>query len=122
MMIRSVPAREWRSFFERFSREHRAWRATIHGIERRAPVTCVPSEALESVTLDTRGSDHVVRLTFANGLSLCAPQPRDVRVQSTDEGVPCALEVETADEAFVRLAFRATAVPAQLDGIGPGEA
>ena len=122
MTIRSVPSGEWGSFFQHFSREHRAWLVTIHGIERHVPVTSVPSVGLESVTLDTRGSDPVLRLTFINGLSLCAPGPRDVRVQTTDDGVASALEVETAGEALVRLAFRTTALPEQLDGIASGEA
>lgn len=121
-MIRSVPDGEWCSFLEHFSREHHGWRATIHGIEGRVPVTCVPSTAVESVTLDTRATHPVLRLTFGNGLSLCAAQPRDVRVQSTDDGVASALEVETADEGFIRLAFRATALPEELDGMAPAEA
>jgi hypothetical protein len=37
------------------------------------------------------------------------------------DGAECALEVDTAEGAFIRLAFRATALPEQLDGIAPGE-
>jgi hypothetical protein len=43
-----------------------------------------------------------------------------VRVQ-TDDGAERALEVETADGGFIRLAFRATALPEQLDGVAAGE-
>lgn len=116
-----VPAVEWRSFLERFSRRHRGWLATIHGVERGVPVTRVRSVALESVTLDERGPDRVVRLTFANGVSLCAPRPRGVGVQRTAERAERALEIDTADGAFIRLAFRATALPEQLDGVAIGE-
>jgi hypothetical protein len=116
-----VPAVEWRSFLERFSRRHRGWLATVHGVERGVPVTRVRSAALESVTLEGRSPDHIVRLTFARGVSLCAPRPRGIGVQRTAEGAEAALEVETADDAFIRLAFRATALPEQLDGLAPAE-
>jgi hypothetical protein len=117
----AVPAVEWRSFLERFGRRHRAWLATIHGIERGRPVTRVTSAAFESVALERHDSEQVVRLTFANGVSLCAPRPRGVRVQRTVEGAESALEIETANGAFIRMAFRATALAEQVDGVTPGE-
>jgi hypothetical protein len=77
--------------------------------------------AIESVALETAGPDHILRLTFANGISLCAPRPSAMRVQEARDGAEWALEVDTADGAFIRMAFRATALPEQLDGIAPGE-
>jgi hypothetical protein len=44
-----------------------------------------------------------------------------VRVQEADDGAEWALEVDAADDVFVRMAFRATALPEQLDGLAPGE-
>ena len=116
-----VPAVEWSMFLERFSRRHRGWLATVHGVEDDLPLTCMRLERLDSVVLERSGFDHLVRLTFANGISLCAPQARAVRVQQSDEGAEVALEVETAAGGFIRLAFRATALPDQLDGIAPAE-
>jgi hypothetical protein len=120
MTIQDLPRCEWGSFLEGFSREHRAWIGTIHGLVAGAPVTHIPSVALKSVTLESGASGPIVRITFVNGVSLCAVQPCVLRVQ-TDDGVERALEVETADGGFIRLAFRATALPEQLDGIAPGE-
>jgi hypothetical protein len=77
--------------------------------------------ALQSVALETPGPDHILRLTFANGISLCGPRPSAVRVQEADDGAEWALEIETADGGFIRVAFRATALPEQLDGLAPGE-
>lgn len=119
--IVAVPAVEWCVFLERFSRRHRGWLATMHGLEQGLPLTRVPSERFESVALERSDFDHLVRVTFANGISLCALRPRAVRVQQTDEGAEAALEVETAAGAFIRLAFRATALPDQLDGVAPAE-
>jgi hypothetical protein len=90
-------------------------------IERGVAVTRVPSEAIKSTALEQHVPDPIVRLTFGNRVSLCAPRPCALRVQQNADGAECALEVETAEEAFIRLAFRATALPEQLDGIAPSE-
>jgi hypothetical protein len=119
--VRAIPAVEWPAFLERFGRRHRAWLATVHGVECGIPVTRAASVPLESVSLERRDQDYLVRVTFGKGASLCAPRPRAVRVQHTDDGAEWALEVETADDALVRLAFRATALPDQLDGLVPAE-
>ncbi len=119
--IVAVPAVEWCVFLERFTRRHHGWLGTIHGVARDVPLTCVPSEPLESVALERCDSDSVVRVTLANGVSLCAPQPRGLRVQQTLEGAEVGLEIDTAAGALIRLAFRASALPEQLDGLAPGE-
>jgi dienelactone hydrolase len=120
MTVRDVPRSEWRSFLEHFSREHCAWIGTIHGLLAGALMTHIQSATLKSVRLESGASGPVLRITFGNGISLCAAQPRILRVQ-TDDGAERALEVETADGGFIRLAFHATALPEQLDGIAPGE-
>ena len=119
--MRDVPPAEWRTFLERFSREHRAWLATTHCIGPAAPVTRIRSKALESVALQRRALEHVVRLTFSGGQSLHARRPRAIRVERMESGAERALEIETADDTLVRLAFRATALPQHLDGVAPGE-
>lgn len=122
MTIQYVPPPQWRSFLERFSREHRAWLATVHGVEHGRPVTRVPSVAIRSVSLEEDAAQRVVRVTFGNGLSLCAPRPSAVRVQTTeDDGADGALEIETVTGGFVRVAFLATARAEELDGVAPGE-
>jgi hypothetical protein len=119
--IVAVPAVEWCGFLERFSRRHRGWMATIHGFAREVPLTRIPSQPIHSVALERCDSDYLIRVTLANGLSLCAQRPRAIRIQTTSEGAETALEVETAAGAFMRLAFRATALPDQLDGVAPAE-
>jgi hypothetical protein len=121
MTIHDVPASEWPSFLEQFSREHRAWLATVYGLEQGTPVRLVQSVAIRSVTLEGGVSDRLLRLTFADGVSLCVPHPCAVRVQRASDGAERALEVETADGALVRVAFRAVVPPEQLDGVAPGE-
>jgi hypothetical protein len=120
MTLRDVPRSEWRSFLEDFSCQHRAWIGTIHGFVGTTPVTRIPSVALKSVVLEGGVPDPILRITFTNGVSLCAVRPCAVQLQTEDRGER-ALEVETADGGFIRLAFRATALPEQLDGLAPGE-
>lgn len=122
MMIHDVPRTEWPTFLEQFNRQHRAWLATIHGMEYGLPVTRVPSVAVKAVTLVSDLPEDTIRLTLGNGISLYAPRPRALRVQETEEGVERALEIETLDGALIRIAFRAAARPDQLDGLAPGEA
>jgi hypothetical protein len=121
MTIRHVPPPQWHAFLDRFSREHRAWLATVHGVEHGRPTTRVPSVAIRSVSLEEDVLDGIVRVTYGNGLSLCAPGPSAVRVQQTDDGADCALEIDTAGGALVRVAFRATARAEELDGMAPCE-
>jgi hypothetical protein len=78
--------------------------------------------AIDSVALVPGASDAVLRLTFANGISLCAPRLCGVRIQEADDGAEWALEADTVDGTFLRMAFRATALPDELDAIAPGEA
>jgi hypothetical protein len=120
MTVRDVPRGEWPAFLEGFSREHRAWIGTIHGLVGGAPITHIPAVALKSVTLDSGVSGSILRIMFVNGISLCAAQPSVLRVE-TEDGAERALEVETADGGFIRLAFRATALPEELDGVVPGD-
>jgi hypothetical protein len=44
-----------------------------------------------------------------------------LRIQQTDVCVDQALEFDVPDGQFIRPAFRATALPEQLDGLAPGE-
>jgi hypothetical protein len=121
MKTHDVPRTEWPEFLARFNREHRAWLATIHGMEHGLPLTRVPSVPIKAVTLVSERPDDTLRLTLGNGISLCAPRPRALRVQEAEEGIERALEIETVDGALIRIAFRAVARPDELDGLAPGE-
>jgi hypothetical protein len=117
-MIRDVPPREWCSFLERFGREHVAWLATVHVVDARGTVRRTAAIALKSAS----GSAAAVTLEFVHdAYSLHVGRPIALRIQQTDVGLIQALEIETADGEFARLAFRATAKPEQLDGVAPGE-
>lgn len=121
MTTHDIPPSDWPAFVERFSRQHHTWLGTVHGIERGRPVTRIPSIGIESVTLESSATAPVLRLRFSNGISLCAQRPQAMRVQQTDDGAECALEIDAAHDTFLRLGFRAAARPDELDGLAPGE-
>jgi hypothetical protein len=117
-MIREVPTREWGSFLEQFDREHRAWLATVHDVDARGTVTRSALIPLKSVA----ASADAVKLEFlGEARSVCVHSPTTLRIQEADIGLVQALEIETSRGQFMRLAFRATALPEQLDGLAPGE-
>jgi hypothetical protein len=116
-MIREVPTREWGALLDRFGRTHRAWLATVHVVDVRGTVTRsapIPlksaAASADSVTLEFIGETPSVRVH----------RPGALRIQQTEIGAEQALELDVPD-GFIRLAFRATALPDQLDGLAPGE-
>lgn len=117
-MIREVPAGEWRPCLERFSCEHRAWLATVHVVDARGTVTRCAQIPLKSAA----ASADAVTLEFLHEPhSLRAHNPSALRIQQTDIGLVQALEIDGSDGQLIRLAFRATAMPEQLDGLAPEE-
>ena len=117
-MIREVPTGEWGPFLVQFGREHRAWLATVHVVDAQGTVTRSTQIPLKSAA----ASADTVRLEFlCEPPSLCVLSPGAVRIQETDIGRVQALEIDGSEGQFIRLAFRATALPEQLDGLAPGE-
>ena len=116
--VRELPASEWRDFLEAFGRAHFAWLATIHVVDPHGAVTRSPLLPLMSAS----SSREVIRLDVVDAsYSIRAHRPCALRIQQSLTGAIEALEINTAEGHFIRLAFRATALPEQLDGLAPGE-
>ena len=117
-MTRAVPADEWQAVLERFGREHRAWLATIHVVDGRGTVSRFDRRPVKSAT----ALGDAVRLEFLDERpSVCARHPSGLRIQEIEPGLTQAMEIDTVDGQLIRVAFRATARPEQLDGVAPGE-
>lgn len=65
-------------------------------------------------------SSSCVRVGFQGGPTVLVEAPRTLGVDRRDDGAERALEIDAA-AGFVRIAFRATALPEELDGIAPAE-
>lgn len=115
-MIQEVPTGEWGAFLERFGREHRAWLATIHVVDARGTVARSAPIALKSAAAS---ADTATLEFLGDARSVCVHRPSNLRIQLTNIGVDQALEFDVPDGQFIRLAFRSTALPEQLDGLAP---
>jgi hypothetical protein len=118
-----VPRSRWSKVLGHFSRSHRGWLAravTVRpGPER---VSRTGWHPLESVTLTRAGGrPTAVRVAFQGGPDVCVGGPRALAVDRTLDGAERALEIDAAGGVFVRIAFRATALPEEVDGMAPAE-
>ena len=123
MSVHDVPRRRWADVLEEFSRGHRGWLASVVTVSPGPEVVShTELRPLESVTVaQTRGRPTAVRVEFQGGPAVLVKAPRALGVDRRDDGAERALEIDAADATFVRIAFRATALPEELDGIAPAE-
>ena len=119
MSIHDVPRFRWADALEEFSRGHRGWLASVATVGP-GPVLLSHTgwRPLESVIVTQTGS---VRVGFHGGPTVLVEAPRTLGVDRRDDGAERALEVDSAGAEFVRVTFRATALPEALDGIAPAE-
>lgn len=123
MSVCDVPRSRWADVLGQFSRSHRGWLAravTVRpGPELMSHTDWYP---LESVTLTWNGGRATaVRVAFQGGPDVCVGGPRAVAVDRTLDGAERALEIDAAGGVFVRIVFRATALPEEVDGMAPAE-
>lgn len=127
MSVRDIPQSEWLPFLEHFSRGHRAWLATVERVE---PDGSRRVEAVERPLGSVTPEGGVHRVTgiaihFQSDSQATAEVhvalPTRLRVDETAEGALRSLEIEDETGERTRIRFRATALPAMLNGLAPGE-
>jgi hypothetical protein len=127
MSVREIAPIEWPGFLEAFSREHRAWLATV---ERLSPGGEEHVEAVERplarVTPASGGSVRVrILIEFEDGApptrAVSVDGPAALRVDETSDGSARGLEIEDGRGERTRLRFRIPEPPGLLDGIAPAE-
>jgi hypothetical protein len=119
--MRIVPRSEWQDLADRFTRQYRAALGTVHWIPASEPETIARGVALQSIRLAERPPSDFVRVAFLDGPRIRVDHPRAIRVEETERGAERALEIESAENGLLRLAFRAAALPEELDGMAPSE-
>jgi hypothetical protein len=127
MSAREIPMAQWPEFLDGFSREHRAWLATVDRVRPDAPDH---TEAVERPLASVRpqlAARRIARIEirFQEDSQDRAPiqidEPTSVRVDETADGVAQALEVVDRDGECTRIRFRAAPLTEMLDGVAPGE-
>ena len=122
MSVHDVPRRRWVDVLEEFSRGHRGWLVSVVTVGPGPElVSHTGLRPLESVTVaQTDGRPTIVRVGLQGAPAILVNAPRALGVDRRDDGADRALEIDAAAD-FVRIAFRATALPEELDGIAPTE-
>lgn len=123
MSVHDVPRSRWADVLEQFSRGHRGWLVSLVTVRPGAELaSCTDWHPLESVTVArTGGRTTAIRVKLQGGPTVCVRAPRTLGVDRRDDGAERALEIDAAEGEFVRIVFRATALPEEVDGIAPAE-
>jgi hypothetical protein len=113
MSLREIPVAQWDPFLEEFSREHRAWLASVDRAHPGAPSHVeVRERALRSIETDAVTG---IEIRFQDG-TVRVEAPKALRVDETG-----GLEIEDWSGERVRLRFRVAEPPGALDGLAPLE-
>ena len=123
MSVHDVPRSRWADVLEQFSRGHRGWLVRLVTVRSGAELaSCTDWHPLESVTPAlTGGRTTAICVKLQGGPTVSVSAPRTLGVDRRDDGAERALEIDAAEREFVRIVFRATALPEEVDGIAPAE-
>jgi hypothetical protein len=124
MPTTEIPREEWTAFFDRFSRQHEAWLATLEVFD---PEMGAQEKAhdlpFKGITVDSENGALGTRVTISLGKT---PEPQvthtvagatRVWLEQTPAGANAALEIESADGAKTLLRFRSALPPEMVDGV-----
>lgn len=125
MPSRTIPASEWTSFLDTFSRSHAGWLTTLQIVSEKAPVEVEARRLpLEGIVADEKegvgrrisiflGWEGRTRLTHA------IVAPTLLRQEQTGEGADVGLELVAGDGTKTLLVFSSPTRPVLTDGL-PG--
>lgn len=123
MGVHDVPRGRWAGVLEQFSRAHRGWLTSVVRVgSGPEPLVGTDWHPLESVAARSTGM-HVTTIcvNLQGGPTVLVRNPRSLGVDRREDGAERGLEIEAARGEFVRIVFRATARPEELDGIAAAE-
>jgi hypothetical protein len=127
VVSREIPQNEWPAALEEFSRDHRAWLATVERIDSAGsyhveaierPLGAVTPEIaarrVTGISIQFQPDSHGRNVVHVDA-------PAHLRIERSDMGAARALEIEDKKGERTRIRFRATPPPEALDGMAPGE-
>ena len=113
MKSREIPVTGWDRFLDDFSREHRAWLASVERTHPGAPARVeVEEQPLRSIESDAVTG---IAIRFQDG-AVRVEAPKTLRLDGAG-----GLEIEDWSGERVRLRFRVAEPPGALDGLAPAE-
>jgi hypothetical protein len=122
MRTQDIPRKDWKPFFDGFSRQHARWLASVDvtGADLGAQHE-VHDYPLAGITTDAPVGD-AVHLHFSRGrehVTHIVDHVTHVRLEQTEDGADVALQLESADERTTLVWFRAVALAEHVDAVGP---
>lgn len=127
MSMRDVPPAQWPEFLDQFSRQHRAWLATIErahagALDHLEAVDRPLASVTPQVTAGgVAGIEIRLQEDSQTSRSIRIAAPRRIRVDEGPRGIAHALEITDDQDERTRIRFRATPSAEMLDGVAPGE-
>ena len=125
MPTQAIPREQWNNFFNSFSRQHEGWLATLEifstDLGAQEEVRELP---LTGISLSSAKNENGIALSLGKDpgdhITHIINEPEKVWIETTDEGVNSALEIESKDQTKTLLRFRSPALPELVDGAVPG--
>jgi hypothetical protein len=121
MPTQEIPRDEWNNFFDRFSRQHEGWLATL---EVFGPDIGAQEEAhelpLEGTSIDSGSNGAIVidlGKTPEDHVTHTITEPEHVWLEQTSGAANAALEIESENETKTLLRFRSALRPEMVDGV-----
>lgn len=127
MSVRDIPESEWPAALREFSRDHRAWLATVERIDTigarhveaaERPLNAVTPEMVArrvtGIAIQFQADSHGADVVHVD-------TPTRLRMDQGDAGSAQGLEIEDEKGERTRIRFRATPPAEALDGLAPGE-
>ena len=127
MSVREIPPREWQVFLEAFSREHRAWLASVERVSPSAESHVeVRDRPLGGITADAGALGiAAIQIRFQEepqtGRAVRVDAPSRLSVDETPGGAARVLDIENDRGERTRLRLRVVTPPGLLDGVAAGE-
>lgn len=123
MRTKEIPKNEWREFFDKFSRQHEGWLATLEILGSEIGAQVEERElALEGIVDEwdeIQGNEILIMVGAKpdDHITHNISQPTEVGLEQTDEGADAALAIKSADGTTALLRFRSPMLPEMVDGL-----
>ena len=123
--IREIPRAEWRACLDQFSRQHRAWLASVDRLGRAGDHQMeVVERPLATVAVEAGGGGPNIHIQFLDAPASDAvviEAPVGLSVEESERGAARGLEIADRNGERTRITLRVAEPPGLLDGIAPGE-
>ena len=120
MKTKEIPKGEWREFFDRFSRQHEGWLATLEILGAEIGAQVEERElAFEGIADEIQGNEIMIMVgpTPDDHVTHSISHPVQVSLEQTDEGADAALAIKSSDGITALLRFRSPMLPEMVDGL-----